>query len=93
VQYVSKRSPIFEPEQFACQRQIPGELMFLSSFTSAIVNISAQATIQQMEQPAYSNHQEINFGTVRVEGAILECARDPWIGVEEAGHLFVRAVF
>lgn len=43
--------------------------------------------------PAYSNHPEVNFGIVRVAGVIPEYARDPWIGVEEAGHLFVQAVF
>jgi hypothetical protein len=45
------------------------------------------------KQPAYINHPEVNFGTVRVVGVIPECARDPWIGVEEVGHLFVQAVF
>jgi hypothetical protein len=89
-----KPAVIFELEQVARQRQI---FLFLVSRCTYIF-FSFQLLLIEVHKPlftkwpAYSNHPEVNFGIVRVAGVIPEYARDPWIGVEEAGHLFVQAV-
>jgi hypothetical protein len=69
-----KPSVIFKLEQVACQRQIflASQYAYLLSLQLLLIEVHKPLFT---EQPAYSNHPEVNFETVRVAGVILERKR------------------